>query len=242
MLWMINKARVSLWLNRLILIPELSLLAQDKADDMANNNYISHWNKNWKTLNDTRFSYWIKMPVWENIAVSQNLEYAHLWLMRSAGHRANILDKNWSRVWLWFAKWKNWELIVDQAFSSSPVLDSNIDQMRLDFTDSINKKRSDFIVPNTVLHAIAQNWVDKMVDENFFNFVNEKWDSLNDSIKSAWIKTTVWTFMMANTSYKWLFDELAKHERIYDNVWKKVWIWIKQWDDWIIKMLLIYTY
>lgn len=242
MLWMINKDRTALWLNRLILIPELTFLAQDKADDMANNNYISHWDKNWKTLNDTRFSYWIKMPVWENIALSQNLKYAYLWLMRSAGHRANILDKDWTRVWFGFSKWQNWELIVDQVFSSSPVLNSNIDQMRLDFTDFINKKRSDFLTPNTVLHAIAQNWVDKMVKENFFNFVNEKWESLNDSIKEAWIKSTVWSFMMANTSYKWLYEELAKHERIYDNVWKKVWIWIKQWDDWIIKMLLIYTY
>ena len=247
MLWLINKDRNSVWLNRLILIPELTLLAQDKADDMAKNNYISHWNKNWKTLNDTKFSYWIKMWVWENISVSKNLEFAHLWLMRSAWHRANILNKDWSRVWFWFAKWKNWELITVEAFSSSPVLDSNIEEMRLNFTDLINEKRSNYLVPNTVLHAIAQNWVDKMVEEDFFNFVNEnkstwKIESLNDSIKSAWINTTVWSFMMANTSYKWLSEEILKHERIFDNVWKKIWIWIKQWDDWVIKMLLIYTY
>lgn len=242
MLWMINKERVSLWLNRLILIPELTLLAQDKADDMAENNYISHWNEDWKTLNDLRFSYWIKMWVWENISSSQNLDYAHLWLMRSAAHRSNILDENWSRVWFGFAKWQSWELITVQVFSSSPVLDSNIDEMRLSFVDSINSKRSDFLTPNTILHAISQNWVDKMTEENFFNFVNESWDSLNDSIKDAWITSTVWSFMMANTSYNWLLEELEKHERIYDNVWKKVWIWVKQWDDWIIKMLLIYTY
>jgi hypothetical protein len=57
--------------------------------------------------------------------------------------------------------------------------------MRLNFTDSINEKRSEYLVPNTVLHAISQNWVDKMIEENFFNFVNEKSESLNDSIKSA---------------------------------------------------------
>jgi rare lipoprotein A (peptidoglycan hydrolase) len=245
MLWMINKDRTALWLNRLILIPELSILWQDKANDMSKNNYISHWDKNWKTLNDLRFSYWIKMWVWENISVSQNLEFSHLWLMRSAAHRANILNKDWSRIWFWFAKWQNWELITTQVFSSSPLLESNIDEMRLDFVDEINKKRSDFLLPNTILHAISQNWVDKMVEENFFNFTNEKnWitESLNDSIKSAWIKTTVWSFMMANTSYKWLFEELVKHERVFDNVWKKIWIWIKQWDDWVMKMLLIYTY
>lgn len=242
MLWFINKERTLLWLNRLILIPELWLLSQDKADDMSKNNYISHWDKNWKTLNDLRFSYWIKMWVWENIAVSQNLEFAHLWLMRSAAHRANILDKNWSRVWFWFSKWQNWELITVQTFSSSPILDSNIEEMRLNFTDLINSKRSEYLVPNTVLHAISQNWVDKMIEENFFNFVNEWWESLNDSIKSAWIKTTVWSFMMANTSYKWLSEELLKHERIFDNVWKKIWIWIKQGDDGVIKMLIIYTY
>jgi len=242
LLSMINKDRTELWLNRLILAPELTLLAQDKANDMAKNNYISHWDKNWKTLNDTRFSYWIKMWVWENIATSQNLEYAHLWLMRSAGHRANILDKDWTRVWLWFSKWKNWELIVDEAFSASPILNSNIDKMRLDITDRINQKREKYLTPNTILHALAQNWTDKMVEENFFNFVNKKWENLNDSIKNAGLTTTVWSFMMANTSYKDLFKELDKNERIHDNVWKKIWVWIRQGDDWVIKMLLIYTY
>ncbi|MCD5382735.1 S-layer homology domain-containing protein [Candidatus Gracilibacteria bacterium] len=242
MLSMINKARAELGLNRLILIPELTILAQDRADDMAKNNYLSHWNKEGKTANDLKFSYGIKMGVGENLAKSQNLENAHLGLMRSAGHRANILNEEWSRAGFGFAKGQNGKLITVQIFSSSPILETNLDQERLDIIDEINKKRDKYLVPNTILHAIAQNWVEKMVNENFFNFVNDKGESLNDSIKSAGLKTTIGTMIIANSSYKGLLEEIQKSERIFDNVWKKIGIGIKQGDDGIIKFVMIYTY
>lgn len=242
MLSLINKDRVSVWLERLVLNSSLAKLAQDRAEDMANRDYISHWTPEWKTANDLRFTYGIKTTLWENIATEISVEYAHLWLMRSAAHRKNILDEEWTRVWLWFAKSKHWNLIVVQLFSTSPILESNVEQMRTEIVDLINEKRDNYLVPNTTLHAVSQNWADKMVDENFFDFTDWNWWSLNDAIAQAWINSTVSYFIVAHSNWSWLLEEIEKNEWLIESQWKKVWVWIKQSDFWVINAVLIYTY
>ena len=238
---LINRDRKLVWAKRLMLNPSLNELAQQRATDMANNNYISHWTPEWKTINDLRFTFWIKSQVSENIAREISVEYAHLWLMRSAAHRKNLLDEDWSRLWVGFSIDKQWYLIVVEAFSSSPIEEYNIDYLRTQITERINLKRSELIVPSSILHAISQNWTDFMVDKNFFDFVWPGEKSFNDQITNAGIRNQAWTFIVAHSIWKWILDEVENHERIYDPIWKKIWIWIKQDPNWIIKVTVIYT-
>ncbi len=241
MIGLINKDRKLVWLKRLMLNPSLNELAQQRANYIANNDHISHWTKEWKTINDLRFNFWIKSQVSENIAREANVEYAHLWLMRSAGHRKNILDEDWSRLWVWFSIDKDWYLIVVEAFSSSPIEEYNLDYLRTQITERINLKRAELLVPSSILHAISQNWTDLMVEKNFFDF-EWPWDeSFNDEITNAWIRNQAWTFIVAHSIWKWILDEVESHERIYDPIWEKIWVWIKQDPNWIIKVTVIYT-
>ena len=242
MLSLINKSRASVWLSKVMLNSSLAQLAQERAEDMAERDYISHWTPEWKTSDDLRFTYWIKTSVAENIATEISVEFAHFWLMRSAAHRKNILNKQWKRVWLWFAKSKHWNIIVVQLFSDSPILESNIENMRTEIIDTINEKRTKYLVPSTTLHAISQNWVDKMVDENFFDFDDWNWWNLYESISQAWINSTVSYFILAHSARNWLIDEIKKNEWLFESQWKKVWVWIKQNDFWVINIVLVYTY
>lgn len=242
MLWLLNWERNKIGLNRLMLNPSLNNLAQARAEDMATNNYVGHWDKSWKSANDLRFGYWIKNIVAENIAQEVNLENAHFGLMRSPIHRANILEKDWSRVWLGFALAKDWTLIVDQIYSSSPILDTSLNDMRNELIDIINSKRNSYLVASSTLHAVAQNWSEDMINKGFFDFTSPDKITLNDQIHEAWITSTVGNFIVANSTWIWVKEEVAKHDRVLDIVWKKIGIWIKQDSDWIIKVTLIYTY
>jgi len=242
MLSLINKDRIWSGLNRLILNWSLSQLAQDRANDMVKRDYFSHWTIEWKTANDLRFTYWIKTPVWENIAKTISVKTVHASFMRSAAHRKNILYKQWTRIWLWFAKSQDWNLIVVQLFSTSPILESDTDTMRSEVVDLINEKRDEYLVPNTTLHAVSQNWVDKMVNENFFDFDDSNWETLKNAISQAWINSTVSYFILAHSNWNGLLEEIKKNEGLTESQWKKIWVWIKQSDFWVINAVLIYTY
>ena len=247
-IWLINKDRSLVWLDRIMLNPSLNALAQERANDMVNNNYISHWNQEWKEVNDIKFNYWIKNTVSENLASGMNLEYSHLWLMRSASHRKNILDSQWTRWWFWFWISKDWALITVEIFSASPIKESSISEMRDEFVNTINLKRSKLFTPSLVLHALAQNWTDAMVEWNFFStswslIINWKEVpiSINEDIEDSWIKIRDWwTLLMADLNWKWLLERIKEREEIYDDIWDKIWVWIKQDEDWIIMMTVIY--
>lgn len=244
---MINKDRNLVWSQKLILNPSLNQLAQDKANDIVQRNYFSHWNPEWKSMNDLRFNYAIKTQVSENLAKDISLEYAHFWLMRSAGHRKNILDKDWTRCWLWFSISWDWVLNVVEIFSPSPITESSMDSLRNEVVDKINLKRSDYLITNSVLHALAQNWSNDMSIKGFDDFVSPDDITLSSQIREAWITSMFSSFIVSHYSFQWALEEILKsweaemQKSPFDTVWKKIWVWIAQDTNWNVKMTLIYT-
>ncbi len=103
MLRYINIARVKASLPPLVLNRKLSAGAYYKSRDMAVNQYFDHYSP-------TYGSPFAMMKRWgiqfysaaENIAINRSVKLAHKSLMKSPGHRANILNSGYEEVGLGF--------------------------------------------------------------------------------------------------------------------------------------------
>ena len=97
---LVNKARNENGLSSLTLNSSLSNVAQKKAEDMKNNNYFSHTSPTYGSPFDMIKSFGINYKTaGENIAKGQKTaeEVFNAW-MNSSGHRANILNKNFTQM------------------------------------------------------------------------------------------------------------------------------------------------
>ncbi len=238
---LINNDRISSNLEVLVLDQKLTKLAQDKADIMNKENYLSHWDKEWREINEIRINYWIKTSISENLAREINVKTAHFWLMRSWLHRQNILNKNSTRLWLGFAinpeKW----IIVVELFSTNPIEDDNLPSLREDLLDKINTQRTKFFTPSATLTAVAQNWSNKMSEEQFFDFKDINNESLTNEVRNAWVLKTVWSFIIGNASWDKLVESILNNLQIMEIQWQKIWIGINQDIDGIIKSTILYS-
>ena len=238
---LINQDRKAARLDNLEIDENLSYLAQFRSDDMSKNNYISHWDLNNKDVNDLRISYGIKTVIGENIAKETQVSYAHKGLMRSAIHRKNILDKHWTRVGFGFSKSTDDSIIVVELFSSSPIDQEDVKELREDLLDVINSQRKVFLVPNASLISLAQNWSEKMSEEKFFDFKDTTGVALSEEVRKAGVLQTIGTFIIGNTSFTDLQTSVLEHEEIFNERWRKLRVGITQDTDGIIKVTLLYS-
>lgn len=99
MLQLVNKERASAGLDPLTINPDLVRLARMKAQDMIDRGYFDHNSPTYGSpfdmmrANGIRYSY-----AGENLAGAPTVQSAHSNLMNSPGHRANILNANFSKV------------------------------------------------------------------------------------------------------------------------------------------------
>jgi uncharacterized YkwD family protein len=99
MLNLVNQERVKAGLNPLQSDPTLVKLARMKAQDMIDKGYFSHTSPTYGSpfdllrANGVTYSY-----AGENLAGAGSTSSAHTNLMNSAGHRANILNGNYTKV------------------------------------------------------------------------------------------------------------------------------------------------
>ncbi len=102
LLALVNRARAENGLSPLSLDSRLSAVAQKKAEDMKSNNYFSHTSPTYGTpfnmIKNAGISY---KTAGENIAKGQKDAQAvfNAW-MNSSGHKANILNKNYTHMGL----------------------------------------------------------------------------------------------------------------------------------------------
>ena len=97
---LVNKARNENGLSSLTLNSSLSNVAQKKAEDMKNNNYFSHTSPTYGSPFDMIKSFGINYKTaGENIDKGQKTaeEVFNAW-MNYSGHRANILNKNFTQM------------------------------------------------------------------------------------------------------------------------------------------------
>ncbi|MFA8437301.1 CAP domain-containing protein [Bacillaceae bacterium YX66] len=99
MLNLVNQERQKQGLQPLKANLELTKVARVKAKDMIDNNYFSHQSPTYGSPFDMMKQFGISYrTAGENLAGNQTVEKAHNALMNSDGHRANILNANYTEV------------------------------------------------------------------------------------------------------------------------------------------------
>ena len=99
-LQLVNQERAKAGLNALALDSLLTKVATEKARDMSANNYFSHTSPTYGSPFDMMRSFGVKYSyAGENIAAGQRSaqEVMNAW-MNSSGHRANILNANFTKI------------------------------------------------------------------------------------------------------------------------------------------------
>lgn len=111
----LNSIRISYWLKPLEINIRLNNIAQNHAIYMAQTNDFSHITKDWKTPYDRAVQWWYKFSYfWENIAAFQtSVEQVMNDWMNSQWHKENILNPNYTQVWIWF----NWDYRVQNFWA-----------------------------------------------------------------------------------------------------------------------------
>ncbi len=115
---MVNSERTKVGLSPLKLNWQLSRVARYKSQDMIDKGYFSHQSPTYGSPFDMIKAFGIKyMAAGENIAYGQRTatEVMTSW-MNSAGHKANILSRNYSEIGVGLAKKSDGTLYWTQQF------------------------------------------------------------------------------------------------------------------------------
>ncbi|MBU1017457.1 septal ring lytic transglycosylase RlpA family protein [Patescibacteria group bacterium] len=241
LLSLVNRDRNEYQMAPLKIDDSLNGLAQARSDDMAQNNYFSHWDKQGRTVNDLRANYGVRTQIGENLAKDINLTLAEYGLMRSAIHRSNILSDEWTRVGFGITKDSDGSYIVVQLFSTDPLDLSDLSGLRNSLLEIINGGRSSDLILKDNLNTLSQTWSQKMVDEDFFDFTDGSGGALVDTIRNAGVNVALGTYIMGNSSFTDALDQASENTQLKDGKWKDIGIGIKQDNLGIIKITLIYT-
>ncbi|WP_209121825.1 CAP domain-containing protein [Alkalihalobacillus sp. BA299] len=96
---LVNEERAKVGLPALKVSVELTKVARIKAQDMIDHNYFSHQSPTYGSPFDMLQNFGVSYRIaGENLAGNQTVEGAHQALMNSNGHRANILNQQYSEV------------------------------------------------------------------------------------------------------------------------------------------------
>jgi uncharacterized protein YkwD len=117
MLEMVNKERAKEGLKPLKADPEMSRVARAHSRDMFVRGYFAHNDPEGKTPFDRMRSAGVQFSAaGENLALAQTLEIAHINLMNSPGHRANILHPSFGRLGIGILDGGFYGLMISQEF------------------------------------------------------------------------------------------------------------------------------
>jgi uncharacterized protein YkwD len=117
MLELVNKERAKEGLKPLKADPELARVARAHSKDMFAKGYFAHQSLDNKSPFDRMRASGVKFKTaGENLALAQTLEIAHINLMNSPGHRANIMNPNFGRLGIGVLDGGFYGLMISQEF------------------------------------------------------------------------------------------------------------------------------
>lgn len=117
MLGYINEDRAKKGLSALVMDAQLVKLARMKSLDMINKNYFSHQSPTYGSPFDMMRNNGVKFSsAGENIALNSDVLKAHVALMNSPGHYANIMSTSFTHVGIGVVKGQNGAIYITQMF------------------------------------------------------------------------------------------------------------------------------
>jgi len=119
MLAMVNKEREKHGLRALEADTQLREVAREHSRDMFARSYFSHVSPDGHTPYDRAVKFNVRfMTIGENLALAQTLPIAHDGLMKSPGHRANILQPAFRKVGIGIIDGGVYGLMITQNFKN----------------------------------------------------------------------------------------------------------------------------
>lgn len=117
MLLLVNEERKKERLKPVVADPEMRTVARAHSKDMFARGYFAHVNPDGKDPFDRMRVAGVKFrTAGENLALAQTLQQAHDGLMKSPGHRANILQPRFGRLGIGISDGGIYGLMVTQNF------------------------------------------------------------------------------------------------------------------------------
>lgn len=117
MLSMINKEREKEGLNLLVADQEMTEVARRHSTDMFNRGYFSHYTPErvspFERMKESNITY---IKAGENLSMAPTLASSHRGLMKSPGHRENILKPVFGRVGIGIMDGGRYGIMVTQDF------------------------------------------------------------------------------------------------------------------------------
>jgi len=210
---LINRDRVKYGFTTVSADTLLNKLAQNYSDDMMARNFFGHISPDGKTPDDRRLALGITTQVGENLAdETPGVTYAHNGLMRSAVHRMNILNPDWTRVGIGITKKSDGFYVIVEEFSTSPPDAATLAAMKINLLGQINKNRqSAGIAPltvNSTLASIADNWSSTMASQKFLDFVAPDGSSISANIQKTITNKSVQAYIVESNTQSALSQQL----------------------------------
>ncbi len=119
MIELLNKERTTQRLGALNYNSQLQNIARPHSEDMFQRGYFSHYSPEGDSVaqraEKAGFNYLI---IGENLAYAPDLNLAHIGLMNSPGHRANILSKDYQQIGIGILDGGVYGLMITQVFSN----------------------------------------------------------------------------------------------------------------------------
>jgi len=117
MLVLVNEERGKKGLKPVAADPEMQVVARAHSSDMFHRGYFAHVNPDGKDPFDRMRAGKVRfLTAGENLALAQTLQQAHEGLMKSPGHRANILQPHFGRLGIGILDGGIYGLMVTQNF------------------------------------------------------------------------------------------------------------------------------
>lgn len=221
---LVNEDRKKYGLHNLVYNLALSNVARTHSIDMATNNFFEHLSPTTGEPQDRISSagIWFSKSA-ENIAVNTDVLSAEKGLMNSPGHRANILDPEFTEIGIGIISNENGQLYITQNFIKAiPKIKVKYEELRL--LRIINEKRKTkglpFVKSNPTLVMIAKKNSNRMKEQNKTS-TEEVINELEVSTVS-YTNSKVWVGSVYNS------DELLNFTSLYEKEFSQIGIGLVQ--------------
>lgn len=241
LLRLVNSSRQEFGADNLIVSNKLNQLAQSRAEDMANNNYLSHKNLEGKYASDLKINYGIKSNVSENIAKDVNIDFTHAGLMRSAIHRENILNQKWTQIGLGFAIDSEGYLVTCEIFSEDEFSEKDLPHLRSQILETVNLKRSEILLSDNDLDHLAQEWSKNILNRSIWFEDPETGISLSYLINSQIASNKQSASTILKGDFEPILEQIDQNETVIDAKWKKLGTGITQNNDGSLNVTMVYS-
>lgn len=245
LLSLINQTRNQYGLSTLKIDSDLNQLAQLHSEDMNDRDFFGHINPDGKTPEMRRTDMGITTTVGENLAIAPTIAYTHNGLMRSAIHRKNILDPDWTKIGIGIVQNNDGSLIVTEEFSLEEYTEVYLNSSEDEIKNAINDFRTSTglseLTTQFSLQTIADEWSQQMVEQNFFDFTSPNGSSLSDLVAADVPTLNVQALILETTTVSNIVEELLQSNEVNSSSWKRFGIGLKTTTDGRLKVTVLFS-